>query len=220
MYFTYVEVDNDDPLNVWVTVAGFEVGKHVYQTTDGGDNWTNITLDLPNLPVNCIVHRDSSYYNTIYVGTDIGVYYHNDTLPGWLPYNTDLPNVIISELDINYGENKMYAATFGRGVWKTDLLAETISDAGIKPLNPLEEVSVELYPNPNNGEFSIQITGYDGKPLSLEIIDIMGESIRSEKLNINNASFQKDFDFKLPDGMYFLKISADKYMRTVRFVVN
>ncbi len=218
LYFTYVEVDNDDPLSAWVVTGGFEAGKHVYHTANGGDNWTNITLDLPNLPTNCIVHYDNSVYNTIYVGTDIGVYYHNDTLPGWLSYNTYLPNTIVSELDINYAENKMYAATFGRGAWKTDLMDEpTIS---VPELDVFEQLNLQLLPNPNNGDFQLNIDGYKGAQLQLEILNIMGEIVEKKTLSINGKSFSDEFNYQLSNGMYFVKLSAGSKMRTIRFIVE
>lgn len=221
LYFTHIEIDDDNANSVWITTGGFEAGKHVYHSIDGGDLWTNVTADLPNLPINCIVHRDSSFYNTVYVGTDIGVYYSNDTLSGWLAYNLNLPNVIISDLEINYGENKLYAATFGRGVWQTDILADSITGTiGLTDIPGFDEVQIELFPNPNNGEFTLSIEGFKGNALQLEIIDIMGAAVRSEKLKFTEQSYQSVLDYALPSGMYFLKISQNERMRTIRFVVK
>ncbi len=219
MYFTSVDVDNDSPLSAWVVVAGFEVGDHVFHTLDGGVTWTNITYNLPNLPTNSIVHQDNSNYNTVYVGTDIGVYYSNDTLFSWLPYNDNLPNVIVSDLEIHYADEKLYAATFGRGVWKTDLVSDTLVSVGMSNLD-LENIKLELFPNPNNGIFNFSIIGYDGKELTLEIINIMGEIVVSKELSISNNSYKDILDYKLADGMYFLKISHGNQMRTKRFIVR
>jgi len=213
LYFSFVEVDNDDPLNVWVVVGGFEPGKHIYHSTDGGINWVNETYDLPNLPVNCIVHNDSSLINTVYVGTDIGVYYSNDTLDAWLPYNLSLPNVIVSDLEINYTENKIYAATFGRGVWQNDLIDESVMTTDVTTIDPFNGVDMELSPNPNNGEFSLHIKGFDRGNLDLEIIDVMGKVVKSEQLTIDSKDWRKNYDYNLPDGMYFLKVSSQKRMR-------
>jgi len=218
MYFSFVEVDANDPLNAWVVVAGFEPGKHVYQTEDAGLTWTNVTYDLPNLPVNCIVHVDNSLYNTIYVGTDIGVYYRNDTTSSWTPYNLNLPNVIIGDLDIHYGDNALYAATFGRGVWKTELIAETIDDSGLEDL--LGAVSLNLYPNPNGGAFSLTIDGANSAQLEMEIIDIMGSVVQSTELQLQEGKFHQNFDFKLSSGMYFVKVFKGTQMQTIRFVVE
>ena len=221
LYFTHIEIDDDNPQNVWVAVAGFEPGKHVYHSIDGGNNWTNVTYDLPNLPVNCIVHFNNSYYNTVYVGTDIGVYYSNDTLFSWLPYNLNLPNVIVSDLEINYSEQKIYAATFGRGVWQTDVLSDSLNgNVGLQEYNDLKGLEIELSPNPNSGSFSLSINGFEGDMLALDVIDVMGNVIHSKELYVLNGELKTVLDYDLPDGMYFLKLSEGKKMRTVRFIVN
>jgi photosystem II stability/assembly factor-like uncharacterized protein len=218
-YFTSIEVDNDNPLSAWVVVAGFEAGKHIYHTVNGGATWTNITYDLPNLPTNCIVHQDNSNYNTVYVGTDIGVYYSNDTLSSWLPYNTNLPNVIVSDLEIHYTDEKLYAATFGRGVWKTDVLTDSILNVKENG-STLQNTAFELYPNPNNGEFNLNIAAFEGDELTMEIIDVMGKVVVSEELPIYNNQYQSVLNYELANGMYFLKISHGKQMRSLRFIVQ
>jgi hypothetical protein len=59
--------------------------------------------------------------NPIYIGTDAGVYYTRDGLPIFLPFKLGLPNVIIDELEIHYGSRKIVAATYGRGLWQSNL---------------------------------------------------------------------------------------------------
>ncbi len=220
LYFTYVEVDDNDPMSAWVVTGGFEPGEHIYHTTDGGDNWTNVTYDLPNLPTNSIVHVDNSFYNTVYVGTDIGVYFSNDTLSVWLPYNINLPNVIIGEIDINYAEGKMYAATFGRGIWQTDLQPDSMIVLGLQDLNNIQDIEIELLPNPNNGEFVLNINGFDGSELNLEIVDVMGSVVRKETVLVSNGKHSSTLNYELSSGMYFLKVSQGKRMRALRFIVK
>jgi photosystem II stability/assembly factor-like uncharacterized protein len=133
-----------DPLKMWVSLSGFAVGKKVYQTTDGGLTWTNISGTLPNIPANCITYQNNSQ-DALYLGTEFGVYYRDATMSDWISYNTGLPNVIIDELEIQYGSiNKIRAATFGRGIWESDLNAPASYnlDAGVQNIvtpnsNPL-----------------------------------------------------------------------------------
>jgi photosystem II stability/assembly factor-like uncharacterized protein len=222
-YFTSVEVDNDDPLNAWVVVAGFEAGKHVYHTTDGGITWQNETFDLPNLPTNCIIHRDESIYNTVYVATDIGVYYSNDTLNSWIAYNQNLPNVIVSDLEIHYSDEKLYAATFGRGVWTSDLIIEmdSTTDSTNTALIPdIYNMGIDIFPNPNNGQFTLRINQASAGQLLMEVIDIMGKSVYQEKVRIQAMEFQNNYDLHLTSGMYFLKVSSGNRMRSLRFIVE
>ncbi len=110
-------------LTAWVSFTGYTGGKKVFKTTNGGSTWTNISAGLPNVPVNSIVfdsvHGQS--VNALYAGTDLGVYYRNDILGTWQPYNTGLPVVRVNDLELIASENMIYAGTYGRGLWKSPL---------------------------------------------------------------------------------------------------
>ncbi len=117
---TYIAVHNTNPDILWVSLSGFTNGEKVYQSIDGGNSWNNVSGNLPNLPINCVVYENGSN-NGIYVGTDMGIYYKNDDLIQWQPFMDGLPNVIVNELEIYYGTGKIRAATYGRGLWESDL---------------------------------------------------------------------------------------------------
>lgn len=119
---TDVAVSNTDPNKAWVTFSGFAAGQKVYMTTDAGVTWTNITYGLPNIPTNCIVYQNGSS-DGVYIGMDIGVYYIDNTLTDWVLFNTNLPNTIIDELEIQYSSGKLRAATYGRSLWESDLFS-------------------------------------------------------------------------------------------------
>jgi photosystem II stability/assembly factor-like uncharacterized protein len=120
----YIAVSNTNPDNVWVVLSGYSAGNKVFHSTDGGSSWTNISGTLPNLPVNTIVYENNSP-NRVYIGTDIGVYYLDDNNSDWTFYNDGLPNVMVHELEINYTSLKLMAATYGKGIWQSDLVSGT-----------------------------------------------------------------------------------------------
>jgi photosystem II stability/assembly factor-like uncharacterized protein len=113
-------MSDSDPQKIWVTFSGYNAGQKVFKSTDGGSTWTNISGSLPNIPVNCVVVENKPT-NPVYVGTDAGVYYIKDGLPDFVPFKFGLPNVIVDELEIHYGTKKIVAATYGRGLWQTNL---------------------------------------------------------------------------------------------------
>jgi len=121
---TYISVHNLDPNIIWVSLSGFDMAEKVYKSIDGGINWSNVSGNLPNLPINCIVYENGTN-NGVYVGTDMGIYYKNDDLIQWQSFMTGLPNVIVNELEIHYPTGKIRAATYGRGVWESDLFTTT-----------------------------------------------------------------------------------------------
>ncbi len=124
---TYIAVSNIDPNKVWVSLSGYSAANKVMYSSNAGQNWSNISTGLPNVPANCIVYVNGSSANSLYCGTDIGVFYHDDNTGTWIVYSDALPNVVIDELEIQYGASKIRAATFGRGIWECDLYSASLS---------------------------------------------------------------------------------------------
>ena len=202
-----IAVDPTNPEKVFITVSGYSANNKVWMRPSIGGTWVNYSLNLPNLPVNCIVYKQGSN-EELYIGTDVGVYYTNATMPDWIPYQTGLPNVVVTDLEISYYDNKLWAGTFGRGLWKTDLYTPlSISD---------EEFynQIIISPNPNNGVFKINVP--QGKTYSLIVYDIQGKKIH-EELSINTE--QQNIDLtKQSSGVYLLKIDIDGKLFTKKII--
>jgi photosystem II stability/assembly factor-like uncharacterized protein len=145
---TGITVSNTNANTVFISVAGYisfvdSSAQKVLKSTDGGLTWSNITYSgLPHVPTNCIVYQNNSP-DAIYVGTDYGVYYSDNTMSSWIPYTTGLPNVKVSELDIQYAAGKLRAGTYGRGLWETDLNVPVVlnNDGGVlEVINPVGDI--------------------------------------------------------------------------------
>ena len=216
LYFLYIAVDNGNPNTAWVTCAGFEDGNKVFKTTDGGANWENISRNLPNLPVNCIAEHQGKDYNPIYIGMDVGVYYTNDTMSQWLLFNDELPNVIISELEVHEASNQLYAATFGRGIWKVDLY-ESNELTAIDEV--IYDINVNVTPNPNNGIFELNIDNIDLDRVMFRIVDITGRIVHHSEIEINSSVYRKTYDLGLKPGNYYAIISHNNRSKTIKFIV-
>ena len=129
--FSSIEVNPTNANEIWVTRAGWSSANHIFHTTDGGVTWNNITANLPNLPCNIIKHNLGSN-GGVFVGTDIGVYYYDNTLLSWVQFMNNLPNVIVNDLEINESAGVIRAGTFGRGVWESPMAINLPDyDAGI-----------------------------------------------------------------------------------------
>ena len=123
------------PLNspqVFVTFSGYTDGVKVLYSSNSGTSWTNISYDLPNVPIWSIEVDDN---NNAYIGCDMGVYYKANGATQWEPFYNFLPNVPVSELAINQTGDQLLASTFGRGMWKTTLRAACPTDL-ISYINP------------------------------------------------------------------------------------
>lgn len=128
----YIAINNNDPMSLWVAFSGYSDGNKVFHSEDGGATWTNVSGTLPNVPVNTIVYENDSP-DGLYIGTDVGVFYRDNNLADWIPYMTGLPNVMVHELEINYAAGKLRAATYGRGLWESDLYyyVQYVNDIGV-----------------------------------------------------------------------------------------
>jgi photosystem II stability/assembly factor-like uncharacterized protein len=217
LYITYFAIDNDDPMTVWVVVGGFSDGNKVYKTINGGDSWNNISLNLPNLPVNTIVHDKTSDENLVYIGMDRGVWYTADSLNEWKLFADFLPNVIVSELAIQYSTSKIYAATFGRGVWESNLLGTPPASLD---QNQFDDVKAILYPNPGQGDFNLKLSGTRTPEVQLSVIDITGREVFNQTLTGIASEREFSFSWDLNPGMYFLILTQDKGKKAIRFVVE
>lgn len=110
-----------DPLNskrIWVAVGGFNRSNKVMMYD--GEVWTNLTGNIPNVPVNCIIYQLDSP-DRLFIGTDIGVMTSDYNSGVWQFFGSDMPNLIVSDIEINYKNNRLYAGTYGRGVWNIQI---------------------------------------------------------------------------------------------------
>lgn len=119
--FTRLTINPDNANDIWLTYGGYEDGNKVFRSVNGGTSWTNVSGSLPNVPVNCIVYKDNnaSPDDALYIGTDIGIFYRDNTIGDWMPFSNGLPVVEVTDLEINEAAGLLRAGTYGRGVWQT-----------------------------------------------------------------------------------------------------
>ncbi len=210
-----IAVSNLDPKKAWVTYGGYTSGSKVYMTTNGGASWTNFSGSLPNIPCNTIVHQKNSS-DELYVGTDFGVYYRNETMTDWIPFQTNLPNVIINELEIVPSLNTIRAATYGRGVWQSPLY-NNINLDGLKENSEFEQ-SFSIFPNPTSGIFNISSSLINNVTYKIKITDALGNIIFEDTSNKIN---QYKFDLSnYASGVYSITISNNLFIATKKMVLN
>ena len=124
-FVTMVAVDPLHSLTAYVTVSGFsgfngDTKGHVFKTVNGGANWTDISGNLPNTPVNDIA-IDPDISNTLYVGTDVGVFSTSNGGTSWSTLSSGLPTVAVLGLKFHHASRTLRAVTHGRSVWDLSL---------------------------------------------------------------------------------------------------
>lgn len=119
---TYISVDANDPLHVWISYGGYNAVK-AFESVDGGGSWSDISVGLPEVSTNTIIQNKLSKTQQLYAGTDFGVFF-KDGSSDWTLFSNNLPSVVTTELEIYYDEispenSILYASTYGRGLWKS-----------------------------------------------------------------------------------------------------
>ncbi len=123
---TDIAIDSSINQYLYVSISGFNKNEKIYiiNNLKANDSYPikNISYNIPNIPINSIVCDKSKDNVIIYIGTDIGVFWLNPISNIWEKYGKDIPNVITNQLQIHKLSKKLFAGTFGRGLWKCDLI--------------------------------------------------------------------------------------------------
>jgi len=114
-----VAISAREPNVMWLSIGGNQLDAKVLRTTDGGTTWENYSGTLPVMGCRAIAHQRGTNRG-VYLGTDIGVYYRDESMKDWSLYSDSLPVASITTFDICYREQKIRAAT-NRGVFEAPL---------------------------------------------------------------------------------------------------
>lgn len=172
---TAIDIHSSNSNIIYITTSGSS--GQALKSIDGGSSFSNIASGLPSIGKNTIVHQGRNSNNPLYVGTSLGVYYIDDTLSSWIPFGTNLPNVSVNDLEINLEDNKLIAATYGRGIWQSDIPIQLPNDDVklVQIINPSMDINCGTTVTPqiqvkNNGLNAINSVTFnysiDGNPSS------------------------------------------------------
>ena len=138
LYISSIAIHPENPNIIAVSLSGYNNNQKVYISENGGTTWTNNSSNLPNIPANCVAFYTGNM-NSLYVGMDVGIYYTDAGMDEWIPYMDELPNVIVNELEMQFDNQLIRAATYGRGLWEATalLLAPTANFETSQTIIPL-----------------------------------------------------------------------------------
>jgi photosystem II stability/assembly factor-like uncharacterized protein len=210
---TDIALHPTNPNKVWVT---FSVGysptnpnqsKKVFYSADAGLTWTNITEGLPPAPVWTIAISAETYDDGVYVGTGMGVYYRDSRTGQFIPYqNQQMPKgTIVTDLKIHAPTRRIYAGTYGRGIWRADLYDNPQYVYALRQ-NIDTKAFLGVYPNPTTGLVKVSWDNDKIPVESLKITDLMGRIVYSDtqfkgKSVINMSLFSR--------GIYLIQLKTD-----------
>src|SRR5262249_55192614 len=107
--------------------AGLSPGDLLLSTNAGGA-WTSLLGNLPQTSINTVIVDPSSFpmqftqpAQTLYAGTDQGVFVSFDAGTRWMDISTGLPASPVTTLALLQPDGILVAGTFGRGVYRTSV---------------------------------------------------------------------------------------------------
>ena len=199
-------------------------GQKIFYTASRGITWTNITGDLPNVPLGDLV-RES--YQILYLGTEMGCYRTTNHGVNWHRWNNGMPEAnIVTEMDYidssSIGKFYVIAGTYGRGMWIREGSGEDPSIVGNEPSNiPNKYELKQNYPNPFNPTTTIEFLLPTNDRVELNVFDISGRQVASIiNRNMSAGVHKIKFDASnLTSGVYFYQIRTGKLVDTKKMLL-
>jgi len=224
-YVTRVTADPLDPQVVYVTLSGFgedEHLAHVYRSANRGTTWSSIASNLPDVPANDLL-VDPVDTRTLYLGTDVGVYWTRNGGAGWAPLGWGMPVQTIFDLTFHPSSRTLVAATHGRSQWRLDLSTVPVA-VGPEVGAPRIALSAPS-PNPARGSVRFTLELPRASATDIAIYDAAGRRVRT----VFDASLQAGTHPFVWDGrdasgrvcragVFFARASAGGALATRRIV--
>jgi photosystem II stability/assembly factor-like uncharacterized protein len=102
-------------------IVGVSYGT-ILKSDDGGQNWVNIRGSIPEINIGTAFYAGGPQ-DALYVGTDVGVFYRDNTLNDWVLFSDGLPACIVNDMEIDEISQKIKIGTYGLGLWESPLYA-------------------------------------------------------------------------------------------------
>ncbi|CAL2060291.1 T9SS type A sorting domain-containing protein [Tenacibaculum sp. 190524A05c] len=205
-----IVTDPSDAEAVWVVTQTKVV--RVTNISASFPTKTTIGTNTPSEDLTALVLHKGSTKNSLYLGTTLGVYFINDDLTEWQAFDTNLPNTQVRDLEINETESRLYAATFGRGVYYS-----AITPSGV--LSTDDQVfldGISIYPNPSQSIFKVNRTNTD--EITVKVFDITGKQVFFKK-NITEANFEVDMSSH-SKGIYIMNMVSNGKTATRKIILQ
>lgn len=134
-------------------------------------------------------------------GTNTNIYYCTGNLTPLTTYGFRVKTVCFGAGAISAPSEWVYWTTLGR-------LGETAS-------------TVTMYPNPNNGAFTLQIAGYENNNFQLFVYDAIGKVVYQKTIDITNNNFTENISLdNVSAGMYQVKLLNSEHQLSYPIMIQ
>lgn len=198
-YISGVDI-GDSNEDIIVTFSNYGT-ESVWHTSNGGEHWTNLDRNLPDIPVRDVMFNPLDDQQII-IATELGLWGLEGISKNsseWKYYSNGMPNVRVDMIKARGYDSTILAATHGRGLYIGKFVQDVLQDDPLE-VSP-EKVNFHVYPNPAS---EIVYLPSDQHIVMAELVDLQGRSVLIQKnpgstINVSG----------LPLGMYIIRLSTE-----------
>jgi len=174
-YGTAIVHSYTDPLTAWVGGAGYS-GPAVYETGDGGINWSRMSVNLPPTLVYDLA-LESEDNEVLYAATESGPFRYDEELQEWEYIGaTGAPLTTYWSVEGVAADQLVRFGTYGRGIWDFDVTPPVSAIENDAPV--LSAFSLANFPNPFNPSTTLRFNLKQTGSAQVDIFDLAGHRIR------------------------------------------
>ena len=244
---TSIAVDPRDANKVIVTCGNYGNNNYVFYSTNAlSDNPTFVSkqANLPKMPVYSSVIEMVT--GDVILGTERGIYRTKSiSNPEWIAENTIIGEVPVMELKQQllfkedqqtenvtdegvfiteypgvYNTGVIYAATYGRGIFRCENYKKEF--AGVPENNEVvNNVTVSLYPNPVSSQATVSFELNESANVSYQVFDMTGRMVMNQNMGrMTEGEHQINLNAEnLSAGSYILRLNQGANNASVKFLV-
>jgi len=238
-----IAIDPRNPNHVVVVLGNYGRDHYVFRSTNAtsaNPTFTSIQGNLPKMPVYSVL-IEMNDPNTIILGTEKGVWVTTSPTSGtWAQDSGPIGDAVVTQIkqqlqnfgqievqiDTNFVDvfpgidnfGKIYASTFGRGVYKSTRYLG-IGDAPQSFVS--NKLNLTIYPNPAKESVFVSYEATRASEAHLQVIDLSGRIVVSAQHKIVAGSniLQTDIS-SLKKGIYIIQLKDGSLMLTNKLIVR
>ncbi|GGG28952.1 hypothetical protein GCM10011344_32260 [Dokdonia pacifica] len=193
---------------VFVTLSGYRFGEddgHIFYSDTNGDSWEDITVNLPDIPVNDIEY---STWEGYFVATDIGVFRTFSPGDEWEVLG-DLPSLVVNDLYV-MDDIQLYAGTYGRSAY-----TRYVGELSVEEFSGTTNI-LSVFPNPASSEATLIL---ERLVPNAEVIlyNQLGQVVLTQKMETLTTTISIQ---SLPKGMYFVQVKGNNEVFSRKLLKN
>jgi len=86
-------------------------------------------------------------------------------------------------------------------------------------MNEVNDLMIKVYPNPNDGQFYVDIDLSSSEKTIISVINLLGETVSETELNTGKGTFKIDL-MGINEGIYMIRIRSGEFFRVEKLMVK